>query len=202
MSLLRRPCAAINAPLCATIQTLWLLKNPFFPLEKSSCGERLLWLPTAPRLPPLSLLPTLDSSALLGRFAFSLTLRLGQPPGLLLAPLGTVIPRFWVPEVCADTGWGGGGGLWMGERLPTPGPLAALGVELEEGTPLALSTGSAAVGRVTARLISLGKLRHEPRCALVSLCTPRHLPRALRPAIHYMDCRHIDSLIFHSFITD
>lgn len=52
LSLPRRPFAVINAPLCATIQTLWLLKNPFFPLEKSSCGEQLPWQPTAPRLPP------------------------------------------------------------------------------------------------------------------------------------------------------
>lgn len=130
-------------PLCNNTNFVAAEKSIFFPLEKSSCGERLLWLPAAPRLPPLSLLPTPDRSALLGRFAFSLTLGLGQSPGLPFAPLRFVIPRFWVLGCVQTRGGGEGGEGWGWERdcrSPPRGHLQPLG-QSWNGSESSLSSG-------------------------------------------------------------
>lgn len=98
---MQRPFPIINALLCATIQTLWLLKNPFSSLKRApaasgSCGN--------PQLSQgLFAYPRLVCYSVLDQFAFSMTPNLGSDPGFPLCPLGggggVIIPEILGPGV-------------------------------------------------------------------------------------------------------
>lgn len=87
----RRTFTNINELLCATIQTLWLLKNPFSPLKRApaasgSCGS--------PQLSQgLFAHPRLVCYSVLDQLAFSMTLNPGSDPGFSLCPLESYYPR-------------------------------------------------------------------------------------------------------------
>lgn len=90
----RRTFTNINELLCATIQTLWPLKNPFSPLKRApaasgSCGSpQLSWGFFAH--------PRLVCYSVLDQLAFSMTLNPGSDPGFPPFPFGELLSlRFW-----------------------------------------------------------------------------------------------------------